>query len=84
MTILDRIINNISFFYKFNDKKEIGVDDILLVLTFAMIKVQPFCLYSNINYMKMYSKLENVFIEGNKFVEFEAANELIVNIKYSD
>ena len=83
LEILDKIINNISFFYKFNDKTEIGVDDILPVLSFAMIKAQPFRLYSNISYMKMYSKLGNFFVEGNKFEEFEAAMEFIINIKYN-
>ena len=34
--------------------------------------------------MKMYSKLGNFFKEGNKFDQFEAAIDLIVNIKYSD
>ena len=81
---LDKIKNNISFFYKFNDKKNIGVDDIIPVLTFAIIKTHPFFLHSNIKYMKMYSKLGNFFKEGNKFEQFEAAIDLIVNIKYSD
>ena len=68
---LDKIKNNISFFYKFNDKKNIGVDDIIPVLTFAIIKTHPFF-------------LGNFFKEGNKFEQFEAAIDLIVNIKYSD
>ena len=81
---LDQIMNNISFFYKFNDKNEIGVDDIVPVLAFAMIKAHPYSVDSNIKYMKMYSKLGNFFKEGNKFEQFEAAIELIVGIKYSN
>ena len=81
---LDEIIHNISFFYNFNDKQEIGVDDILPVLTFAMIKAHPYSLDSNLRYMKMYSKLGNFFNKGNKFEQFEAAIELIIGIKYSD
>ena len=81
---LDQIINNISFFYKFNDKKDIGLDDILPVLTFAMIKAHPSFLDSNIKYMKLYSKLGEFFKEGSKFEQFEAAMELIIQIKYSD
>ena len=81
---LDEIIHNISFFYNFNDKQEIGVDDILPVLTFAMIKAHPYSLDSNLRYMKMYSKLGNFFNLGNKFEQFEAAIELIIGIKYSD
>jgi len=80
----DKIINNISFFYKFNDKKEIGVDDILPVLTFAIIKVHPFYFDTNIKYMKMYRKLGNFFEEGNKFEQLGVAIELIINIKYSN
>ena len=81
---LDQIINNISFFYKFNDKTDIGIDDILPVLTFAIIKVQPFYLDTNVKYMKMYRKLGNFFKEENKFEQIEAAMEIITNIKYTD
>ena len=81
---LDQIFHNISFFYNFNDKQEIGVDDILPVLTFAMIKAHPYSLDSNLRYMKMYSKLGNFFNGGNKFEQFEVAIELIIGIKYSD
>ena len=80
---LDKIMDNISFFYKFNDKKNIGVDDIIPVLTFAIIKTHPFFFDSNIKYMKMYSKLGKFFNEGNKIEQFEAAINIIVNIKYS-
>ena len=81
---IDKIINKISFFYKFNDNNDIGIDDILCILTFAMIKVHPLCLDSNIKYMKIYSKMGNFFNEGNKLEQFEAATELIANIKYSN
>ena len=76
-------MNNISFFFKFNDKniKGLGVDDILSLLTFAMIKAQPSNISSNINYMKMYSKLGNFFVEGNKFEIFESAMKIIVDFK---
>ena len=80
---LDKIINNISFFYKFNDNNNIGVDDIIAILTFSIIKEQPLCLDSNIKYMKMYSKLGNFFNAGNKLEDFEGAAELIANMKYS-
>ena len=39
---------------------------------------------SNIKYMKLYSKLGEFFKEGSKFEQFEAAMELIIQIKYSD
>ena len=81
---IDKIINKISFFYKFNDNNNIGIDDILCILTFAMIKVHPLCLDSNIKYMKIYCKMGNFFSEGNKLEQFEAATELITNIKYSN
>ena len=80
---LDQIMNNISFFFKFNDKniKDIGVDDIIPLLTFAMIKAQPSNISSNINYMKMYSKLGNFFVGDNKFAIFESAMKIIVDFK---
>ena len=80
---LDKIINNISFFYKFNDIKDIGVDDIISILIFSIIKEHPLCLDSNLKYMKMYSKLGNFFNAGNKLEDFEGAAELIANMKYS-
>ena len=83
---LDQIMNNINFFYKFNDKneKDLGAEDILMVLAFAIIKAQPFSLDSNIKYLKIYSKLGNFFVEMNKFVLFDTALELIVNLKHEN
>ena len=66
-----------------NLNNDIGVDNIISILTFAIIKEHPLCVDSNIKYMKIYSKLGNFFKEGNKFEEFEGAAEIIANIKYS-
>ena len=81
---LDEIINNITFFYKFNDKNDIGVDAILPVLVFAFIKAQPPRLDSNIKYVKIYRKLGKFFAEGNKFEIFEAAIALILDPKFEN
>ena len=81
---LDKIFDNISFFYNFNSVREIGVDDIISLLSYAMIKVDPFFLDSNIQYMKIYSKLGKFFSEENKFEQFQAAMNLIINIKYTN
>ena len=81
---LDQIINNITFFYKFNDKNDIGVDNILPVLVFAFIKAQPPRLDSNIKCLKIYRKLGNFFVEGNKFEIFGAAIALILDPKFEN
>ena len=84
MITLDKIFDNISFFYNFNSVREIGVDDIISLLSYAMIKVDPFFLDSNIQYMKIYSKLGKFFSEENKFEQIQAAMNLIINIKYTN
>ena len=84
LLIIDDIYNNMNFFYSFNGKKEIGVDDIVPILTYALIKIHPITLYSNFKYIKIYSKIGKFWNEGNKLQQIESAIELIINLKYNN
>ena len=81
---MNQIFTDISFFYSFNGKKVIDLDDIISLLSYAIIKVQPYFLDTNIRYIKLYHNLCNFFSEGNKYEQFEAVMELIINMKYNN
>ena len=81
---MNQIFTDISFFYSFNGKKVIDLDDIISLLSYAIIKVQPYFLDTNIRYIKLYHNLCNFFSEGNKYEQFEAVMELIINLKYNN
>lgn len=60
---MNKIFNDISFFYEFNGIKDIGVDDIIPILAYGIIKAQPFFLVSNIKFIKLYHNLCNFFLK---------------------
>ena len=84
LLITDEIYNNMNFFYSFNGRKEIGVDDIVPILTYALIKIHPITLYSNYKYMKIYSKIGGFWAEENKLQQIESAIELIIHLTYNN
>ena len=81
---MNKIFNDISFFYEFNGIKDIGVDDIIPILAYGIIKAQPFFLVSNIKFIKLYHNLCNFFSEGNIYEQLNAVMELIININYTN
>ena len=84
LSIIDDIYNDINFFYSFNGKDEIGVDDVIPILTYVLIKIQPLTLYSNFKFMKIYRKIGGFWVEGSKLEQLESAIELIINLKYTN
>ena len=62
---LNTISNHISFFYKFNGYNEIGLDDEISLLTYGIIKIEPYLLYSNYIFMKLYRKVGNSILDEN-------------------
>ena len=84
LLIIDDLYNNMNFFYSFNGKKEIGVDDIVPILTYALINIHPITLYSNFKYMKIYSKIGKFWVEGSKLQQIESAIELIIHLTYNN
>ena len=82
--IIEEIHNDISFFYNLNGIKNIGCDDIIPVLSYATIKVQPNILDSIIQFMKLYRSIGEFNYGGNQFEQLEAVETLILNIKYNN
>ena len=78
------ISNDVSFFYSFNGDKEIGLEDEISILSYAMIKVQPIVLDSNLKFMKLYCKVGGIIQEGNKLEQLTAVIDFIINLKYNN
>ena len=83
LTIED-IQNSIRFFYQFNGKNEIGLDDEIPLLSYAMIKIQPIIYDSNVKFMKLYSRVGGLSNEGNKIDQLTAVGDFIREIDYSN
>ena len=81
---MDEISNDVSFFYSFNGADEVGLDDEISILSYAMIKVQPSILDSNVKFMKLYCKIGDFMSEGNKLEQLAAVIDFITNIKYNN
>ena len=81
---MDEISNDVSFFYSFNGNNEIGLDDQISILSYAMIKVQPSILDSNVKFMKLYCKIGDFMCEGNKLDQLAAVIDFINNIQYNN
>ena len=79
---MDEISNDVSFFYTFNGNNEIGLDDEISLLSYAMIKIQPSILDSNFEFMNLYCKVGGIITEGNKLEQLKAVIEFIKNIQY--
>ena len=69
---VSEIFNTIRFLLKFNGGgKDVGVDDQMPLLNYAIIKTQPLRIYSNAKFMELYignerEKNNNVDDEYNK------------------
>ena len=81
---MGEISNDVSFFYSFNGADEVGLDDEISILSYAMIKVQPLILDSNVKFMKLYCKIGDFMAEGNKLEQLAAVIDFITNIKYNN
>ena len=81
---MDEISNDVSFFYSFNGTDEVGLDDEISILSYAMIRVQPSILDSNVKFMKLYCKIGDFMSEGNKLEQLAAVIEYITNLKYNN
>ena len=81
---MGEISNDVSFFYSFNGNNEIGLDDEISILSYAMIKVQPSILDSNVKFMKLYCKIGDFMSEGNKLEQLAAVMDFITNIQYNN
>ena len=81
---MNEIFNDISFFYSFNGKDEICIDEVIPLLSYAMIKIQPSILDTNLKFMKLYKNVGGNKFSGNKFEQLESVMELIINMKFNN
>ena len=81
---IDGIEHTVSFFYLFNGKNEIGLDDQISILSYAMVKVQPIIYDSNIQFMRLYGKMGGLDVEGNKLDQLTAVGDFIKDVKYDN
>ena len=79
-----KISNEISFFYAFNGNAEIGLDEIISLLNYGIINIQPYSLNSNLIYMKLYRKVGSFKFDENKLELLEAVIDFISDIKYTN
>ena len=81
---MDGIVHTISFFYFFNGKNEIGLDDQISILSYAIVKIKPYIYDSNVKFMKLYSKVGGLINEGNKIDQLTAVGNFIQEVKYQN
>jgi len=82
---MSNIFVSIENVVKFNGgNKEIGVDDQLPILVYALIKTHPLLIYTNYKFMKLFlGEKKNQGI-GNQLIQLKAACKFVLEIKYSD
>ena len=82
---VNKIFNSVNILLtKFNGSKEIyvGIDDILPILSYAIIKAQPLRLYSNIKFLELYIKEKE--INYNQLIHLLHICDIISNIESSN
>lgn len=78
------IFNSIRFLLEFNGGgKDIGVDDQIPLLNYAVLKAQPLRMYSNAKFMELYIGDKKNKIEGNQLTQLLSICEHIININHS-
>ena len=77
---MTKIFQSISNVVKFSGGSEIGVDDSLDILNYALIKAQPTYMHSNCNYMNLFIGDKKVKEEGLQLIQLFAACEFVEKI----
>ena len=81
---MSKIFDSILLLLKFNGKtNDIGVDDQMPILNYAVIKAQPFRLYSDAKFMDLYIGGERNKFQGNLLTQFLGICDLIPKIDYT-
>ena len=79
------IFNSIRFLLKFNGGgKDVGVDDQMPLLNYAIIKLQPLRMYSNAKFMELYIGDRKNKSEGNQLTQLLSICEHIIHIDHSN
>ena len=82
---VNKIFNSVNILLtKFNgsNEKYVGIDDILPILSYAIIKAQPLRLYSNIKFLELYIKEKE--INYNQLIHLLCICDIISNIESSN
>jgi len=81
---VSEIFNTIRFLLKFNGGgKDVGVDDQMPLLNYAIIKTQPLRIYSNAKFMELYIGDRKSKSEGNQLTQLLSICEHIIKIDHS-
>ena len=81
---VSEIFNSIRFLLKFNGGgKDVGVDDQMPLLNYAIIKAQPLRIYSNAKFMELYIGDRKSKSEGNQLTQLLSICEHIIKIDHS-
>jgi len=80
---LSNVFTSIFNFEKFNGgKAEMGVDDIVVILNYAIIKAKPKQLYSNIKYMSLFLGKDSDKLQGSQLAQLQTLSNFISSINY--
>ena len=81
---MSKIFDSILLLLQFNGKtNDIGVDDQMPILNYAVIKAQPFRLYSDAKFMDLYIGGERNKFQGNQLTQFIGICDLIPKIDHT-
>jgi len=81
---MTKIFDSILLILQFNGKtNDIGVDDQMPILNYAVIKAQPFRLYSDAKFMDLYIGSERNKFKGNLLTQFLGICDLIPKIDHT-
>ena len=88
LMVFNKIYYSINLLLKFNklSKKDydFGIDDILPLLYYFIIKAHPLLLWSNIKFLEIYKReLKNKY-QGNQFLNWRSICEFIPEMNYSN
>ena len=88
LMVFNKIYYSINLLLKFNklSKKDydFGIDDILPLLYYFIIKAHPLLLWSNIKFLEIYKReLKNKY-QGNQFLDWRLICEFIPEMNYSN
>ena len=82
---LNEVYNAITFLLKFNgNTNDIGVDDQLPILNYALLHVHQLRMFSNGKYMELYIGDKKDSREGSQLTQLLLTCEFISKIQYSD
>ena len=82
---MDNVFNSIGFLLRFNGKgPDMGVDDQIPILNYALIKAQAERMNTNVRFMELYIGDKKSKREGSQLTQFKGICEMIPKIRYTE